>query len=36
MKEPYSFMFFDISTGLNIREFQKNEKKKISPMSKTV
>ena len=23
MKEPFSFMFFDTSTGLNINEFQK-------------
>src|SRR5262245_41711781 len=35
MKEPYSFMFFDISAGLNISEVQKKAKKKIRVMSRT-
>ena len=33
-KEPYSFMFLDISTGLNISDVQKKEKKKIRAMLK--
>ena len=35
-KEPYSFMFLDISTGLNISDVQKNVKKKIRTMLNTV